>query len=671
MVRYRRVLRVAARSDRGRQTEAYPSLTAAAGTCLLTLCGPREFWHRPADARARAVSGVICSTHGLGAEHMSEDRVERRLAAILAADIAGYSRLMGEDEEGTLAALKAIRRELTDPKVTEHRGRIVKTTGDGVLVEFASVIDAVRCAVDIQREMAARNAEIADEQRIEFRIGINVGDIIIDEGDIYGEGVNVAARLETLAQPGGICVSRVVRDHVRDKLDFGFDDRGEQQVKNIARPIRAFAVAFVSPHPSPAPPAGEGNADSARVGADAPAPPAEKPSIAVLPFQNLGGDPEQEYFADGIVEDIITALSRNRAFFVISRNTSFTYKGPAVDVARVARELGVRYVLEGSVRKAGNRVRITAQLIDAASGRHLWADRYDRDLADIFEVQDEIARTITGELAPGIIAAEMQQARRKDSGQLDAWDRTMRAHWHIRRFTRDDLAEACRLLEEAIRLDPTSGMAFADLAFASHFDAVFGWTDDPAQTFARCGEAARRAVALDDSDAHAHGALAIFDLFSGRHEEARRRLLLALDLDPNSVTARGYLGVSYGFAGDYEATLPQIQEAIRLSPRDPMANIWPLVNGWAALLSERDAEAVEFAKQANERNGEFPDNYAVLASAYGHLGDAVAARAALDEFLRRSPVTGASDERLNRPFARPELRERFLAGLRKAGLPEG
>jgi adenylate cyclase len=602
---------------------------------------------------------------------MSEDRVERRLAAILAADIAGYSRLMGEDEEGTLAAIKAIRRDLTDPKVKEHRGRIVKTTGDGALIEFASVIDAVRCAVDIQRGMAARNAEIAGERRIEFRIGINVGDIIIDEGDIYGDGVNVAARLEALAEPGGICVSRVVRDQVRDKLDFTFDDRGEQQVKNIARPIRAFAVALVGPHPDPPPPAREGSARSARVGVDAPAPSAEKPSIAVLPFQNLSGDPEQEYFADGIVEDIITALSRNRAFFVISRNTSFTYKGPAVDVGRVARELGVRYVLEGSVRKAGNRVRIAAQLIDAASGRHLWADRYDRDLADIFEVQDEIARTITGELAPGIIAAEMQQAQRKDAGQLDAWDRTMRAHWHIRRFTREDLAEACRLLEEAIALDPSNAIAFADLAFASHFGAVFGWTDDQAQAFASCGDAARRAVAIDDRDANAHTALAIFDLFSGRHEEARRRLRRALDLDPNSAFARGYLGVSYGFAGDYEATLPQIDEAIRLSPRDPMANIWPLVNGWAALLSGRDAEAVEFAKQASEHNREFPDNYAVLASAYGHLGNEAAARAALAEFLRRSPVTGASDERLNRPFGSEAQRERFLDGLRRAGLPAG
>jgi adenylate cyclase len=588
--------------------------------------------------------------------------VQRRLAAILAADVAGYSRLMGEDEEGTLARLKAIRRELSDPKIKEHRGRIVKTTGDGLLVEFASVVDAVRCAVDVQREMALRNAAIAAERRIEFRIGINLGDIIIDGKDIFGDGVNVAARLEALAEPGGICVSRVVRDQVRDKLDFAFEDRGEQQVKNIARPVRVFDVrtAMESPATTPDPPPA----------APLPPPLPEKPSIAVLPFQNMSGDPEQEYFADGIVEDIITALSRNRAFFVISRNTTFTYKGPAVDIARVSRELGVRYVLEGSVRRAGNRVRITAQLIDAASGRHLWADRYDREMADVFAVQDEIARTITGELAPGIISAEMQQARRKDEGQLDAWDRTMRAHWHIRRFTRDDLAEARRLLEEAIEIDPANSMAFSDLSFASHFVGVFGWDEDAAGSFARSGEAARRAVAIDDGDASAQSALAICDLFSGRHEEARRRLRRALDLDPNSAFARGFLGVSYGFAGDYDATLAHIEEAIRLSPRDPLLIIWHLCQGWAALLSERYEKAVEFATEAVEANPEFPDIYAVLAAAQGHLANAVAAGAALDELLRRMPGLTASDDRLNRPFGSAAQRERFLEGLRKAGMPD-
>jgi len=307
----------------------------------------------------------------------------RRLAAILAADVAGYSRLMGADEEGTLTELKAIRRELSDPKIKEHRGRIVKTTGDGLLIEFASVVDAVRCAVEVQREMAERNAEVPSDRRIEFRMGINLGDIIRDGRDIYGDGVNVAARLEALAEPGGICVSRVVRDQVRDKLGFAFEDMGEQQVKNIARPIRVHRVVL-GERPDPFEPAmGESTKPSLAL--------PDKPSIAVLPFQNMSGDPEQEYFADGMVEEIITALSRIRWLFVIARNSSFTYKGRAIDVTQVGRELGVRYVLEGSVRKAGSRVRITAQLIDAANSAHLWADRFDGSLEDVFELQDNVA----------------------------------------------------------------------------------------------------------------------------------------------------------------------------------------------------------------------------------------------------------------------------------------
>jgi adenylate cyclase len=593
---------------------------------------------------------------------MTTGRVERRLAAILAADVAGYSRLMGIDEEGTLAALKDHRRAVVDPKIAEHRGRIVKTTGDGMLVEFVSVVDAVRCAVDVQRGMLERNAEIAPDRRIQFRVGINVGDIISDDNDIYGDGVNVAARLEALAEPGGICVSRIVHDQVCDKLDFFFEDMGEQQVKNIARPVRTHRVLLNTRCDEPI----SATASSLRSARPLP----QKPSIAVLPFANMSGDGEQEYFSEGITEDIITNLSHNHSFFVISRTTSFTYKGPAVDVGKVGRELGVRYVLEGSVRRAGNRVRITAQLIDAATGHHLWADRYDRELADVFAVQDEIARSITGAIAPGIIAAEVRQAQRKDPDQLDAWDRTVRAHWHIRRFTREDLAEARRLLTEAISSDPTNSMAYADLAFARHFEAVFGWGDGPVESHIRLGEAARKAVATDDNDAMAHTALAIFELFSGHHEEARRRLHRALDLNPNSEFARGYLGASYAFGGDYEAALPHLEEAIRLSPRGLLLVIWHISKGWAALVAERYETAVEFTERAREANPEFPDIYAVLASAYGHLGNTAAAREALHQLLHRMPGLTASDERLARPFARPADRGRFLEGLTKAGLPE-
>jgi TolB-like protein/class 3 adenylate cyclase len=327
---------------------------------------------------------------------MAEARVERRLAAILAADVAGYSRLMGVDEEGTLRQLKAHRKELVDLKITEHRGRVVKTTGDGMLVEFVSVVDAVRCAVEIQRSMIERNIEVPAESRIQFRVGINVGDIISDDNDIYGDGVNVAARLEALAEPGDILVSRNVHDQVRDKLSFGFEDMGEQTVKNIARPIGVHRVSLVE---NAAPIAIKGAADAGKIHAN-------RPSIAVLPFVNMSGDPEQEYFADGISEDIITGLSKLRWFFVIARNSSFAYKGKAVDVKRVARELGVRYVLEGSVRKGGNRVRITTQLIDAATGNHIWADRYDGDLTDVFALQDEITKKVVAAIEPRLLEAE-------------------------------------------------------------------------------------------------------------------------------------------------------------------------------------------------------------------------------------------------------------------------
>ncbi len=352
---------------------------------------------------------------------MSGERVERRLAAILAADIAGYSRLMGVDEEGTLAAIKAVRAELTGPTVAKHRGRIVKTTGDGALVEFASVVDAVRCAVDVQQGMTERNTGVLADKRIEFRIGINLGDIIIDEDDIFGDGVNVAARLEALAEPGGICVSRVVRDQVRDKLDIAFDDMGEQQVKNIARPVRVFrvgpqAAGLQSPHPAPPPPAGEGSARSARVWAIEGPP---RLSIVVLPFANLGGDPEQEYFADGITESLTTDLSRISGSFVIGRSTAFTYKGKGADLKQVGRDLNVRYALEGSVQRGGNRLRVNVQLIDTESGRHLWAERFDKPLADLFDMQDEIVAHLASQLGTQLAEAEARHAERSPAPELD------------------------------------------------------------------------------------------------------------------------------------------------------------------------------------------------------------------------------------------------------------
>src|SRR6516165_4380366 len=371
----------------------------------------------------------------------------RRLAAILAADVAGYSRLMGADEEGTLERLKALRRELLDPKIAEHKGRIVKTTGDGLLVEFASVVDAVRCAVAVQRAMPERNTGVTADERIELRIGINLGDVIVEGDDLYGDGVNIAARIEALADPGGVFVSNTVHDQVRDRLPYVFEDLGEQQVKNIARPVRVYRVGDVrgaESAPAPAPPA--------------PALP-DKPSIAVLPFANMSGDPEQEYFADGMVEEIITALSRIRWLFVIARNSSFTYKGQSVDVKQVGRELGVRYVLEGSVRKAGGRVRITAQLIDAISETHLWADRFDGSLEDVFELQDRVASSVAGVIEPALQAAETARLANRSTNDVTAYE--------VYFSSAAQTPEALRLLEQAIGRDPNYGPALA-LAAVCH-----------------------------------------------------------------------------------------------------------------------------------------------------------------------------------------------------------
>src|SRR5215471_18751679 len=385
----------------------------------------------------------------------------RRLAAILAADVAGYSRLMGADEEGTHERLRGHLRELVDPKIGERRGRIIKNTGDGLLAEFASVVDAVRCAVEVQRAMVDREPEVPEDRRIRFRVGINLGDVIVEEHDIFGDGVNVAARLEALAEPGGICVSRMVRDNVRDKLDCIFEDLGEQSVKNIARPVRVYRVR------DPAAPTEE-----AAPAAVQPSPLPDKPSIAVLPFANMSSDPEQEFFADGIAEDVITGLSHYASLFVIARNSCFTYKSRAVDVKQVGRELGVRYVLEGSLRKAGNRIRVTAQLVEAETGKHVWAERYDRDLADIFALQDEITEAVTIAVTPAIAEAEQQRAMRRPPGSLDAWAAYQRGLWHMGKATAANNALAQKFFHEAIDLDPTFSGGYWGLG-AAHYYASY------------------------------------------------------------------------------------------------------------------------------------------------------------------------------------------------------
>jgi adenylate cyclase len=411
------------------------------------------------------------------------EKVQRKLAAILAADVAGYSRLTGADEEGTLARLKTHRRELIDPKIAEHRGRVVKTTGDGILIEFPSAVAALRCAIEVQRAMAERNASEAEDRRIEFRMGVHQGDIVVEDGDILGDGVNIAARLEALAEPGGICVSQRIHEDAIGKVDAIFEDMGEQQLKNITRPVRAYRVQH--------------GATSAKERPLLALP--DKPSIAVLPFQNMSGDLDQEYFADGITEDITTALSRLRWFFVIARNSSFTYKGKVVDVRTVGRELGVRYVLEGSVRKGGDRVRITAQLIDAVTGNQIWAERYDREVADIFALQDEITSNVVATIEPQLYSAEDVRAKRKPAENLDAWDCVARALSLIMKFTKHDNAAAQELLRRAIAIDPAYARAYSLLALSLSLANSWGW--EPSESvLTPAWDAAQKAVRLDVDD---------------------------------------------------------------------------------------------------------------------------------------------------------------------------
>jgi adenylate cyclase len=609
----------------------------------------------------------------------------RRLAAILAADVAGYSRLMGTDEEETLERLKALRRELVDPKIAEHHGRIVKTTGDGMLVEFASVVDAVRCAVAVQQAIPERNIGVAPDNRIEIRIGINLGDVIVEGDDLYGDGVNIAARIEALADPGGVFVSNTVHDHVRDRMPFIFEDLGEQQVKNITRPVRVYRVRAQSPHPNPPLPrrdpgiTGEGSAlipgssPGRRVGAaePPPLPLPDKPSIAVLPFANMSGDPEQEYFADGMVEEIITALSRIRWLFVIARNSTFTYKGRAVDVKQVGRELGVRYVLEGSVRKAGNRVRITAQLIDAPSGTHLWADRIDGSLEDVFELQDKVASSVAGVIEPALQAAEIERARRKRPESLDAYDLYLRALAELGRPTVEGSARALALLREAIGIDPSYPVAMAEAALCFARRRLYQWmTDEEAET-AEGTNLARAAIAAarDDAMVLAIASFALWNL-NADAETAARTLDRAVELNPNLAIAWGYSGLVHAYVGDTAIAIERCARAMRLSPLDPSRWIFLFGTGIAHLSEQRLDDALVWLHRAREERREFPPLVAFLACALAHLGRLGEARAMFQPLLAEAPQTMATLRRGSVFFKNAAVWEFILGGLRLAGLPE-
>ena len=592
----------------------------------------------------------------------------RRLAAILAADVAGYSRLMGGDEEGTHERLKAHLRELVDPKIGEHKGRIVKNTGDGMLAEFSSVVDAVRCATEIQRGMADREPDVPEERRIKFRIGVNLGDVIVEEHDIFGDGVNVAARLEALAEPGGICISRVVRDQVRDKLDFTFDDLGEQQVKNITRPVRVYALGPEAVADLPAP-------------SVLPAPPTPQMtvvprlSIVVLPFANLSNDPEQEYFADGITDDLTTDLSRISGSFVIARNTAFTYKHKPVDVKKIGRELGVRYILEGSVRRLGDEVRVNVQLIDSENGAHLWADRFDTDLANLAAAQDEITGRLARALKVELVADVGRRIDQERAIDPDARDLVMRGRaLLLKAGSVAAWREAAAAFERSLKIDPHSVDARIGLATALGRSVADGWSSSVQQDLARAEQLLLEALA-DANSASAHAEMGRVRRLQNRLAEAKVELETAIALDRNLVGALRQLGQTMMYLGQPEAGIPYIEKALLLSPRDSdLASVYRALGVCHLLLGHAD-QAVELLSRARAENPRFWYIHYWLAAAFGLRGEVDEARGALAESIRLNPeVNSLSRQRTVQPWGTPQywsLYENTVnVGLRRAGFPD-
>lgn len=580
---------------------------------------------------------------------------ERRLAAVLAADMVGFSRLMEVDEAGTLARLKTHRVELIDPAIAKNRGVIIKTTGDGMLAEFHSVVDAVLCAAEVQRRMARRNADVPPPRWIQFRIGINLGDVIVDQNDIFGDGVNIAARLEALAEPGGICVSGAVRDQVGDRLDgVQFDDLGEQNVKNIARPIRVFRIRLAE---------GPASLPDATRAVTSPVV-SKKPSIAVLPFANMSGDPEQEFFADGLTEDIITELSRFHDLLVISRNSTFVYKGKAVKVQDIGREFGVDYVIEGSVRKAGGRVRVTVQLIDAETDRHIWAERYDRELQDIFAIQDEMTRAIVATLPGRVEAAAHDRTKRKPTENMRAYECVLAAKLLHHRSAREDNAQAQILLNRALVMDPNYAHAHAWKACVLGQCWTYGWCADRDATFEQVAAELEIALALDDNDADVHRILAALNLTRHDYEKATYHQERALALNPNYDLVVVQQGELLTWLGLPEEGIDWIRKAMRLNPHHP-ERFWNHL-GRAYYCSEKYAEAAEAFSRITR-----PDytHHAFLAAIFAQMNNAVAAGAHAAEVLKREPGFSVATYLATLHYKRELDRERHESGLLKAGLP--
>lgn len=637
---------------------------------------------------------------------MGAESVQRRLAAILAGDVAGYSRLMGADEVGTLAALKAHRAEMIDPRLAEYHGRIVKTTGDGILIEFPSVVDAVQCAVAIQDEMRTRNAAVPPEKRIEFRIGINVGDVIIEGADVFGDGVNIAARLEQLAEPGGICISRAAYEQVRDKLAFRFEDCGQQTVKNIARPIRVYrfaaegaAMAPLAPA-APAAPAPRSRRRFAAIGAaallfaviaagawfalpvftslGADRPPSlgtPRLSIAVLPFANLSGDKEQDYFADALTEDLTADLSRVSGSFVISRGTAAAYKGQNAEAKRIARELNVRYLLEGNVRRAGRDVRVTVQLVDGESGQQVWSERYEKSASDMYAFQNEVTGRIARALNLELKEASSRQAARARAGNLDAGDYALRAWAELwtKPQTRETNDAALDFVKKALALDPANAEAHGVAAYAYARAAAYRWGFTSAEALRLGIAAGERAIALDAKNADALYALGFNYTLAGDFQKSQSLMRQVIEINRNHAPAYFFYGQNLIRLGRPRDAIPWIERAFALSPRDPLRSIFYSGLARARIATGEDALAIEAARQGIAANRDHAHNHAVLTAALAHLGRMDEAKAALREFQRVQPgITVAryrQQQTANEPVA-VKTYARLMAGLAKAGLPE-
>jgi adenylate cyclase len=581
---------------------------------------------------------------------VTEHRLQRRLAAILAADVVGYSALMQRAEEATYAAFERLKREVIEPGLSRYDGRLIKTTGDGALAEFASPSAAVRCAVEIQESIASGRSSL------KLRIGVNLGEVIVGaDGDLFGDGINIAVRLEGVADPGGILISEKVYSEVEGKLDAAFEDRGEQQLKNIAKPVRAFAVRV-----------GAFSALSDRLSAAPPLP--DKPSIAVLPFQNMSGDPEQEYFADGMVEEITTALSRFKWLFVIARNSSFTFKGRAVDIKEVGRRLGVRYVLEGSVRKASGKVRITGQLVDAVTGAHIWADRFERDLTDVFALQDEVTVAVVSAIQPKLFQTEIAMAARRRPENLTAYDYYLRALPQYYLTTREGMAEAIRLAHRALELDPRFGLVAALAANCHTLNVLLGYSADPRFDRKEAVRLLRSALSMDDSDPEILAMACLVSAFMVGDSETEIEMAdRAVALNPNSLEAWNGRGWVYRVAGLPEEAIRSFERAVRMSPADPRLHNPFAGMGYALIELGRFDEAIVAGKKALRQNPFFSTAYRCLASAFTHLGRDEEAREAAAHLLETDPAFTISGYVARGGQSNSKL---LIEGLRKAGLPE-